>query len=62
MPRPQGHEVVVSCVNHVGGELNTASAFLRLALVYRLRPRWSVAALELIAWADAVLDEPASID
>ncbi len=40
----------------------TASAFLRLALVYRLRPRWSVAALELIAWADAVLDEPASID
>jgi hypothetical protein len=35
----------------------SASAFLRLALVYRLRPRWSAGARELIAWAHESLDD-----
>lgn len=34
----------------------TASAFLRLALVYRLRPKWSPRISELILGANAVLD------
>ena len=35
----------------------TASAFLRLALVYRLRPRWSGRVPELVLMAGAVLDD-----
>ena len=35
----------------------TASALLRLALVYRLRPRWSSAVGELVALAGGTLDE-----
>lgn len=35
----------------------TASAWLRLALVYRLRPRWSGRVTELVSWAAAVLDD-----
>lgn len=39
-----------------------ASAFLRLALVYRLRPRWSPRVTELVALADAERNDPASPD
>jgi hypothetical protein len=39
----------------------TASAFLRLALVYRLRPRWSGRVTELVACAGAALDDLAPI-
>lgn len=35
----------------------SASAFLRIALVYRLRPRWSAGARELIVWAHEALDD-----
>jgi len=35
----------------------TADAFLRLALVYRLRPRWSGRVPELVLMAGAVLDD-----
>jgi len=35
----------------------SASALLRLALVYRLRPRWSARVTELVARAGAVLDD-----
>jgi hypothetical protein len=35
----------------------TAGAFLRLALVYRLRPRWSGRVPELVLMAGAVLDD-----
>ncbi len=35
----------------------TASAFLRLALVYRLRPRWSARVTEMVVWAGTELDD-----
>lgn len=35
----------------------TASAFLRLALVYRLRPRWSARVPDLISWAGTAMDD-----
>jgi hypothetical protein len=37
------------------------SAFLRLALVYRLRPRWSARVDELVSRAAGALDDPALI-
>jgi len=40
----------------------TAGTWLRLALVYRLRPRWSPDVSCLVSWADAVLDDSARTD
>lgn len=40
----------------------SASAFLRLALVYRLRPRWSARVGELVSRAGAVLDDLAATE
>jgi len=40
----------------------TASTFLRLALVYRLRPRWSEHVSRLVSWASDALDDLAPID
>jgi tRNA A-37 threonylcarbamoyl transferase component Bud32 len=39
----------------------TASTFLRLALVYRLRPRWSGRVTELVSQAQAILDDLATV-